>query len=632
MTERIEVSAPTMELELGDAATAYQAMAQRAVDERWAERLFERDTTLWSSDPRVQAAIGERLGWLDAPEYFLGEAAGIEGFGDGIRDDGFTTAILAGMGGSSLAPDVLNRTFGTSDNYLALRILDSTDPAAVAAIVDDVNPLAALFIVSSKSGTTTESQAFLADAWARTEAALHANHGGRESPGALMIGITDPPPSANAIPHSDALRELFLNPPDIGGRYSALTYVGLVPASLIGLDIDPLLASASVMMGRCRASDPRVNPGLSLGIAIGILARAGRDKLTFIIDDDVASFGSWVEQLIAESTGKQGVGIVPVDLEPLGAPAAYGPDRVFVRLTVEGSKAPVTPDGRGPDALLDDLAKAGHPVIRIGIPDPIDLGGEFARWEVATAVAGIILGVDPFDQPNVEEAKQNTRRLLGDDGAVKEHKRRLLGGILGSDRDAHPASSEGATSTAADGPGGGTLVGAPDPTHILAASAEFSLVGDTPLRLTHGDGTPVGELRRHLARIRPTSYLALQAYLHATPARDEVLARMRTILRDRTTRATTLGYGPRFLHSTGQLHKGGPPVGWFVQFTSDHPVDRAIPGWPYTFGHLIDAQALGDFQTLEAHELPILRVHLGFDPDGGLAAFERLLAEALQEA
>jgi transaldolase / glucose-6-phosphate isomerase len=616
MTERIEMAGPTMELDLGDGAAAYHAAAQRAVDERWVERLFERDTTLWSTDPRVQAGIAERLGWLDAPEHFFDQIAALEGFGDGIRDDGFTAAIVAGMGGSSLAPDVLNRTFGTSPGYLALRILDSTDPAAVAATVDDLDPLATLFMVSTKSGTTTEPHAFLADAWARTEAALHARGGGRESPGQLMIAITDPPPSADAIPHHDDLRELFLNPPDIGGRYSALTYVGLVPASLIGLDLDPLMASAMVMMGRCRASDPAVNPGLSLGIAIGSLARAGRDKLTFIADADIASFGSWVEQLIAESTGKHGVGIVPVDLEPLGVPAAYGPDRAFVRLTV-GSSAPVTPDGRGPDALLDDLAKAGHPVIRIGIPDPIDLGGEFARWEVATAIAGIILGIDPFDQPNVEEAKEHTRRLLSGTADTG----------TGTGTPSAPAATAGAPGHEPD-----TAVGTPGPASILASNADFILVGDTPLRLTHGDGTPLGELRRHLARIRPTSYLALQAYVRATPARDEVLARIRALLRDRTTRATTLGYGPRFLHSTGQLHKGGPPVGWFIQFTADHPVDRAIPGWPYTFGHLIDAQALGDFQTLESHELPILRVHLGLDPDGGLASFERLLAEALQEA
>ncbi len=619
MTERIEMSGPSMALDLADATAAYHASAKRAVDERWAERLFDRDTTLWSTDPRVQAAIADRLGWLDAPEHFMGEVPSIEGFGDGIRDDGFTATILAGMGGSSLAPDVLNRTFGTSDDYLVLRVLDSTDPAAVAAIVDDLDPLATIFTVATKSGTTTEPHAFLADSWARIEKAMEERGVHRQSPGGFMIGITDPPPSADAIPHSDDLRELFLNPPDIGGRYSALTYVGLVPASLIGLDLDPLLASATAMIGRCRASDPLVNPGLSLGIALGNLARAGRDKLTFVTDDDIASFGSWIEQLIAESTGKHGVGIVPVDLEPLGAAAAYGPDRVFVRLTVEGSKAPVTADGRSADVLLDELGKAGHPVIRIGIPDPIDLGGEFVRWEIATAIAGIILGIDPFDQPNVEEAKEHTRRLLG----VHEEMDAVRG------RNRQPGESS-ATAEATAGPP--ESVGPPDPASILATGAGFVLVGDTAMRLTHGDGTPVGELRRHLARIRPTGYLALQAYLHSTPERDAAFAAMRALLRDRTMRATTLGYGPRFLHSTGQLHKGGPATGWFLQFTADHPVDRPIPGWPYTFGHLIDAQALGDFQALESHELPILRVHLGPDPDSGLAAFAQLLAEALQEA
>jgi hypothetical protein len=288
--------------------------------------LFARDASLWSNDMKVQQTIADRLGWIDAPTVFAERTAGLEGFGDGIIEDGFTTAVLAGMGGSSLAPDILHRTFGSQDGYLDMRILDSTDPAYVAATVDDLDPLRTLVVVASKSGTTTEAQAFFADAWARAQVALDTvGHHAYERPDRFIVVITDPGPSVEAFPHHDDLREIFLNPPDIGGRYSALTYVGLVPASLIGLDLDALLASAATMAGACRQPDPETNPGVSLGLAIGTLATLGHDKLTFLIDDDIKAFGSWVEQLLAESTGKRGVGIVPIDLEPLGAVDSYGP-------------------------------------------------------------------------------------------------------------------------------------------------------------------------------------------------------------------------------------------------------------------------------------------------------------------
>ena len=576
-----------------DAREALRAAAETARRERWAERLHDRDTSLWTTDPAVARTVADRLGWLDAPAHFREEIAALEGFGDGARESGFRTAVVMGMGGSSLAPDVLNRTFGTAEGYLELRILDSTDPQSVARIIDDLDPLTTLWIVATKSGTTTEPQAFQAEAWTRIGAALRARDA-RDSPGELMAAITDPGRSVDAIPHHDDLREVFLNPPDIGGRYSALTYVGLVPASLIGLDLDAILGAAEAMLARTREPDPDVNPGLALGLALGTLARSGRDKLTFVADTEIASFGAWIEQLIAESTGKHGVGIVPVDLEPLGAVAAYGADRVFVRIALaESSGAPAAADGASADDRLAELEAAGQPVIRISIDDPIDLGGEFVRWEVATAIAGAVLAIDPFDQPNVEEAKERTRRLL-------------------TASDAGAADPSGA--------------GRPAP---IATGDGISLHGDAPLRLTAGDGTVVGELARHLARRRDDSYLALQAFIAASPARDATLARIRTRLRDRTRRATTAGYGPRFLHSTGQLHKGGAPIGWFIQITSDHPEDREIPGWPYTFGRLIDAQAQGDFEALEAHDLPIVRVHLGADVDAGLAALERALGAAL---
>ena len=588
MTDPASTALAAPRLALGDGAAAYQAAVDRAREEEWATRLFARDATLWTSDPQVGDAIAGRLGWLDAPAHFAERVAGLEGFGDAVVDEGYTTAVVAGMGGSSLAPDVLHRTFGSLEGYLSVRILDSTDPAYVSATLDDLDPLRTLVLIASKSGTTTEPNAFLAYAWSRAEAALKAiPHHRYEHPGAYFAAITDPGRSVEAIAHTDDFRELFINPSDIGGRYSALTYVGLVPASVIGIDLDALLASASAMLGACREPDPAINPGISLGLAIGTMAKAGRDKLTFLADDEIGSFGAWAEQLIAESTGKHGVGIVPVDLEPLGAVKSYGEDRAFVRLSLAGTA------GGARAALALALEAAGHPVIRIEIADPIDLGAEFVRWEVATAIAGAVLGIDPFDQPNVEEAKQLTRDVL----AAVGHGRT-------ASRDVPPA----------------------DP---IAAGDGLTLYGDAALRLTADGDDVTGELARHLARRRPNAYLCLQGFIAPSPTRDEALARIRALLRDRTGRATTAGYGPRFLHSTGQLHKGGAPIGWFLQLTSDHPVDVEIPGWPYTFGQLIDAQAAGDFAAIESHDLPIVRVHLGADPDAGLAALERALAAAL---
>ena len=575
---------------LGDATESYQAAVDRATAEDWAVRLFARDVTLWSTDPRVGEAIAQRLGWLDAPAHFTDQIAALEAFGDAVVTEGYDTAVVAGMGGSSLAPDVLHRTFGSLDGYLGLRILDSTDPAYVSATLGDLDPLRTLVLVASKSGTTTEPNAFLAYAWDRADKALKAvPHHVYEHPGRYFAAITDPGKGIDAIAHADDFREVFLNPPDIGGRYSALSYVGLVPASLIGIDLDALLASAQAMLGACREPDAARNPGISLGLAIGTLAKGGRDKLTFLTDNEISSFGAWAEQLIAESTGKHGVGIVPVDAEPLGAVDAYGTDRTFVRLSMADA------DGSARDALTDALAAAGHPVIRIEITDPIDLGAEFVRWEVAVAVAGAVLGIDPFDQPNVEEAKQLARKLLEGVGQ-------------GLDRRSTDAADAIAPIARGDG---------------------LTLYGDAALRLTAGGGDVGGELTRHLARRRPNAYLCLQAFIAPTAARDDAFGRIRGLLRDRTGRATTAGYGPRFLHSTGQLHKGGAPIGWFIQLTSDHPADLEIPGWPYTFGQLIDAQAAGDFAAIESHDLPILRIHLGADPDAGLAALERALAAAL---
>ncbi len=593
MADPLPMFAPdALEAQIVDPALvrAVEAALLRADVERWVERLHDRDATLWSADPDVQAKIANRLGWLDAPVDFGEQVPALEAFGESIRTAGFTAALVAGMGGSSLAPDVLADAFRDIADWLAVRVLDSTDPAAVDAAWDGLDRLATLVIVATKSGTTTESLAFQADAWARIHAALRAAGERRESPGDLMVAITDPGRSLEAIPHHDDLREVFLNPEDVGGRYSALTYVGLVPASLLGLDLDAFLASAVGMLARTHGTPAATNPGAALGVALGVLCRAGRDKLTLVADPAVARFGAWLEQLIAESTGKHGVGIVPIAGEPLGEVAAYGPDRVFVRLALDGAAPPAPPPGAtSADDLLDALADAGHPVIRIRLSDPIDLAAEFVRWEVATALAGVLLEINPFDEPNVTESKENTRRVLAELERT-----------------------------------GAFPVPAP-----IAQGAGLVIVGDRALGLETRDGTPSDALRRHLARARPDAYLALQAFIAPTAARAAALDRLRALLRDATRQATTSGFGPRFLHSTGQLHKGGAPIGWFLQITADHPADVEIPGRPFTFGQLVDAQAVGDFEALESHSLPVVRVHLGTDVDQGLAALERALRDAV---
>ena len=565
MSSRIVFSLPPAEQAIVD------ALVERATTEQWAERLFAGDTSLWTTDPDVAADITDRLGWLRSPEQFTLQIAALEGFGDGIRDAGFDTAVVMGMGGSSLAPDVLRRTFGSAEGYPQLRILDSTDPAAVIAVIDDLDPLETLWIVASKSGTTTEPLAFQAAAWARVEAALEERKSDQK-PGEFFAVITDPGKSLEAIPHHDDLREEFLNPPDIGGRYSALSYVGLVPAAIIGLDLDSLLAAATVEIAESREPDARHNGPVLLGLILGGLARNGRDKLTFLTDPSIASFGAWLEQLIAESTGKHATGIVPIDLEPQRPAGEYGSDRVFAAISVAGS----SPDTMA--AAADALARAGQPVIRIELDDPIDLAAEMVGWEIATAIAGAVLEINPFDQPNVEEAKQLTRKVLAGAG-------------------------DGETAGSTDGDGG-----------ILIRAHDVDSLADL--------------LRPTLDALEPRNYLAIQAFIAPSPAVDDAIAGLRRALAA-TGCATTVGFGPRFLHSTGQLHKGGPPTGVFIQLTSDHPVDREIPGWPYTFGRLIDAQAHGDREALRSHDRPVIHVHLGANLVDDIATLERAISRAL---
>jgi glucose-6-phosphate isomerase len=557
---------------------AVEATLSRAVEQRWARRIWERDASLWSDDQHVRDLISDRLGWLSVPEQFRERVEVLEAFSSAVRSEGFAQAVVCGMGGSALAPEVLARSLPV--NGIPIHVLDSTDPEAVARIRERDDPNRTLYLIATKSGTTTETLSFLAYFW-DVEDELHTAIP-ESAPGQHFVAISDPGRSVEAIPHQDMFREAFLNPPDVGGRYSALTYVGLVPGALQGIDLRGLLDDGLTMADRCRA-DARDNPGLALGTAIGALAREGRDKLTLLADPEIAGFGAWVEQLVAESTGKRGVGIVPVDGERLGRPEQYGTDRVFVRLMGDTADAWAAETA---DAL-DELAAAGHPVIDLVADE--GLGGEFFRWEFATAVAGAVLGINPFDEPNVTESKENTRRVLREfeeTGALPR---------------VEPIAREGA----------------------------LELYGDSALRLTTRDGGLRDELARHLARVRPDGYIAIQAYMAPSAERDERLAEIRTMLRDRMRRATTVGYGPRFLHSTGQLHKGGPRTGSFIQLTVDHPKDLPIPGSHETFGTLIDAQAIGDFTALEAHELPVVRVHLGGEPDAALAELRRTVESAL---
>lgn len=557
---------------------------RQALEQRWVERIWERDTTVWTGDDKVAALIANRLGWLDLPAGFDDRIDPLEAFAAEIRDEGCVRAVVAGMGGSSLAPAVLASAMPPSGPGIAVDVLDSTDPVAVRAATEASDPGGTLYAISSKSGTTTEPLAFLAQFWHAAEQAHAQDPHGR--PADHFVAVSDPAPSISHIPHADEFRELFLNPEDIGGRYSALSYVGLVPGSLLGIDLHALMAAARSMAKSCtvNAAD---NPGLSLGVALGVLARNGRDKLTLVIEPRLAALAMWIEQLVAESTGKHGVGIVPVAGESLGSAAVYSDDRVFVRVS-SGTDAAWQAQT---DSALATLAEAGHPVIDLATATDAPLGAEFFRWEFATAIAGAVLGINPFDEPNVTESKDNTKRVL--DQYRHEHK-----------------------------------LPTQEP---LVSEAGLTLSGDAPLRLTGSKGALADELRRHLARIKPRGYFALQAYVAPTPEREQALRDIATLLRNRSGRAVTVGFGPRFLHSTGQLHKGGPPTGCFLQLTANHPDDLEIPGWHETFGVLIDAQAAGDFMSLESHELPVARVNLGDDPDVGLNELHAAIAAALAE-
>jgi glucose-6-phosphate isomerase len=500
-----------------------------------------------------------------------GKLAELEAFAAEVKAAGYTDVVLLGMGGSSLWPEVLSLVWRNQGEKAgaALHVLDNTDPAAVAAVDEKIGGRKTLFVVASKSGGTIEIQAFERFFWQRT---LGKSGGDVAAAGASFAAITDPATRLGQLAEEKHYRRVFINPADIGGRYSALSFFGLVPAALAGADVGALLGSAAELAAASGAGVPAAeSPGLVLGAAIGAAAAAGRDKLTLVISPDIASFGSWIEQLIAESSGKEGKGIVPIDLEPVGAPASYGADRLFVYIRSSAADAKQ-------DAAVAALEKAGQPVVTIAVDRREALGREIFRWEMATAVACALLGVNPFDEPNVTEAKVATSALLA------QH--------------------------AADG-----KLPVPQQSQQLEDVCE---VGD------------VDRIRAHLASAAPTDYLAFCAYFVRTPARDAALTRMRVACRDRSRNATTLGYGPRFLHSTGQLHKGGPNTGVFLQLTADAAADLPVPGESYTFATLRDAQALGDLQVLKRRGRRVLRVQLGADIDTGLNALAEALAGEAQ--
>ena len=544
------------------------------------KRIWRKDASLWKADDANQKIIKNSLGWLAAPDDMIAVADDLIEFSDQIRRRGFKHVMVCGMGGSSLCPEVLAQTFGSQAGFPELLVLDSTDPDVLAAFADRIEIEHCLFIIASKSGTTTEPTVFYKFWYDQLSKRS-------TSPGENFVAITDPGSPLVETATELGFQRIFLNQSDIGGRYSALTYFGLVPAALAGIDIKRLLDRAKEMAQSCAAVMPATgNPVLQLGAFIGECARLGRDKVTLVTDEKIASLGLWIEQLIAESTGKEGKGILPVAGERLGAPSVYGEDSVFVSISVGASVGKL---GLDTEAKLEALANAGHPIAYLELTDTYDLGAEFFLWEFATACAGWRIGVNPFDQPNVQEAKDATKELLNT--FVSQ-------GIL------------------------------PEQT-ALVTDKTLGVYADGNTRETLPSTSVTDALRAHLATVKPGDYIAFLNYFEETSELDAKLQEIRTYLRDATKCATTIGYGPRFLHSTGQMHKGGPDTGLFFQITAKDKKDFPVPGELYTFSILKQAQALGDFRALAAHGRRVVRVDLGEDVRAGLQRLHELIVAAL---
>jgi transaldolase/glucose-6-phosphate isomerase len=558
---------------LGSYDAVVRAGLQKIERDNVIRRIWAGDHTVWKPDP---TEIANRLGWLHVAESMRAHLEEIEELTASVRREGYTHALLLGMGGSSLAPEVFGRTFGPKEGFLQLDVLDSTDPDAVLGHANRLDLRKTLLIVSSKSGTTIEPLSFFKYFFNLILDAVGTQEAGRH-----FIAITDPGSRLLEMAQRYRFRHVFVNDPNIGGRYSALSYFGLVPARLIGVDLETLLdraRAAACDAGEDKGLLPDSNDAARLGVILGELAGVGRDKVTLVASEEVVHFGDWVEQLIAESTGKEGRGILPVVGEPLGEPRSYGGDRVFVHLRMEGDETK--------DAALHELARLGHPVVVLRLRDRYDLGGQFFLWEMAVAVAGACLGINPFDQPDVESAKELARQATAD------------------------FQTKGSI---------------PVLTPVLEAGG---------IRVYGGirAGTLGDALNLFITQGHEGAYIALQAYLPPNAETDQALLALRVALRDRFDKATTVGYGPRFLHSTGQLHKGDAGKGLFVQLTAESAGDASIPDEAgssrslLTFGILKEAQALGDRQALLDGGRKVIRFHLGRDVIGGL----RTLRESLR--
>lgn len=559
-------------LHLGSYESVFRDQVAGLEREGFCRKLWRKDASLWKTDPGNQEVIRNSLGWLHVAENMENNLDELFEFRSAVKAGGFRRVVHIGMGGSSLAARVFARTFLPSEDGLPLTVLDTTDPATILKVEQDAPVAETLFIVASKSGTTAETLA-LGDYFYSRVKDIKGDRAGEN-----FVAITDPGTTLVALANERGFRRIFLNFTDIGGRYSALSYFGLVPAVLAGVDVPELLARALRMVHACASSVPdNENPGVILGAALGELQQHGRDKVTFITGKRVAFLGLWIEQLLAESTGKEGSGILPVVGEEVGPPEVYGEDRLFVDFHLKDETEPVL------ERAVDTLQKAGHPVITIRIDDLFDLGQEFARWEIATATACSILGINPFDQPNVQESKDNTARLLS----------------LVSDQGELPEPQPG--------------------------------IVESPLSLysSHPSPSIIETLSNFLSRAQPRDYLALMTYIEDSPSNEQALNTIRLFLRDSLHLATTVGFGPRYLHSTGQFHKGGSQNGLFIQLTESDAEDIPVPGKPYTFGVFKQAQALGDLRALQERGRPALRVHLGTDTMKGLAAFEEALRAAL---
>ena len=571
---------------LGDELGGMTAKLPEALDkeakaavEAWRSTGKLRD--LWAGDAKVWTGGEEAkwLGWLRVVDDRTADLPALQAFQDEIKAEGFSHVLLLGMGGSSLGPEVLAETFGQLPGSPRLLVLDSTDPQQIANFAGRVDLARTLCIVSSKSGGTLEPNILKAYFWDRMQAAV-GDQAGRH-----FVAVTDPGSKMEAVAKHDGFRQVFMGDPAIGGRYSVLSNFGLVPAAAMGLDLGAFLRSASLMVRCCAAgTPPGANPGVQLGAILGTAAKAGRDKVTVVASPGIADAGAWLEQLLAESTGKQGHGIVPVDGEPLGAPDVYGQDRLFAYLRLADGA-----DARQ-DAAVAALEAAGQPVVRLDLHGKLQVAQQFFLWEFATAVAGSIIGIDPFDQPDVEASKIETRKLTD---AVAQT---------------------------------GAL---PDETPFVTGH-HIKLFTDAANQDALRADTVDAVIAAHLARVHPGDYVALLAYIDRTPAHIDALTRLRTLIRDRTHAATCVGFGPRFLHSTGQAYKGGPNSGVFLQITADDAHDLAVPGERYSFGTVKAAQARGDFEVLVERKRRALRVHLGADVAAGLAELSRLVEAALK--